>query len=242
MTVRIAIPIPTADDAEYNARTLPPYEEALRSAGAEVVQIPLTIQSDELAALLATVQGVLLPGSRFDVDPARYYEPAIPACGPADAVRTSVDEQLLTYAFCHQKPVLAICHGAQSLNVWRGGALIQDLLTCVNHRPGGMIVEAHPIEVEPGTRLRALLDSTSNGQVQVNSTHHQAVRVPGRGLKIAAISPEDAVVEALELDSAEHFVVAVQWHPERMQTESALSRALFVEFVRQANIWVEVAG
>jgi putative glutamine amidotransferase len=73
--------------------------------------------------------------------------------------------------------------------------------------------------------------------VEVNSSHHQAVRVPGDKLLVAAVSPVDGVIEAVELDAEDHFVVAVQWHPERTYTQSGLSRDLFAEFVRAAAEW-----
>ena len=145
MTARIAIPVPTRGDPEYNGQALPPYLAALKAAGATPVLVPLDEPQEEAAKRLAWVQGVLLPGSRYDIDPQRYGEDPIPECGPADSARTAVDELLLQDAFNLRKPILAICHGAQSLNVWRNGTLIQDLKTKVNHRAGREVVEAHPV-------------------------------------------------------------------------------------------------
>jgi putative glutamine amidotransferase len=71
----------------------------------------------------------------------------------------------------------------------------------------------------------------------VNSSHHQAVRTPGDSLLIAAVSPLDGVIEAVELDSATHFVLGVQWHPERTYTQSAFSRAIFAAFAAAASAW-----
>ncbi len=71
----------------------------------------------------------------------------------------------------------------------------------------------------------------------MNSSHHQAVRIPGDNLAVTAISPEDDVIEAVELDSGEHFVVGVQWHPERSYSESVFSRAIFAAFVGAAKAW-----
>jgi putative glutamine amidotransferase len=71
----------------------------------------------------------------------------------------------------------------------------------------------------------------------VNSSHHQAIRIPGDNLLVSAISPDDEVVEAVELRSEEHFVVGVQWHPERTYTHSAFSRAIFAAFVQAASVW-----
>ena len=127
MSVTIAIPEPTGSDAAYNERSLPQYIAALEAAGASPVVVPLHEPQERVARLLAGVQGILLPGSGFDVDPERYGEARIPECGPADPARTAVDELLLQDAFNLRKPILAICHGAQTLNVWRNGSLIQDL-------------------------------------------------------------------------------------------------------------------
>lgn len=161
MAVRIAIPVPTGSDPEYNQRALPPYVDALKAAGAEAVLALLNESRERVAKLLAGVQGVLLPGSRFDVDPDRYGDAREPECAEDDPARTAADELLLEGAFDLRKPVLAICHGAQSLNVWRKGALVQDLKTAVNHRPGRDVVEAHPVKIADGSRLAKILPANS---------------------------------------------------------------------------------
>jgi putative glutamine amidotransferase len=237
MSVTIAIPEPTSSDAAYNARSLPPYLAALEAAGARPIVVPLNGPQDRVAKMLAGVQGILLPGSGFDVEPERYGDARIPECGPADPARTAVDELLLQDAFNLRKPVLAICHGAQSLNVWCNGSVVQDLKTAVNHRPGREVVEAHPVRIAQGSRLSRLLSQGEQLEVQVNSSHHQAIRVPGDKLLLSAVSPQDGVIEAVELDTAGHFVLGVQWHPERTYTQSAVSRAIFAEFVQAAEGW-----
>lgn len=237
MTVRIAIPVPTSNDEDYNRSTLPAYIEALEAAGASAVVVKLNQAREQVANLLAGVQGILLPGSRFDVAPERYGETPEPECGEPDAARTAMDELLLHDAFNSKKPILAICHGTQTLNVWRHGSLIQDLKTEVNHQPGRAVVEAHPVKVAEGSRLAALLPAGEASETQVNSSHHQAIRVPGDNLRVTAVSQVDGVIEAVELDSAEHFVVGVQWHPERTCTESAVSRSIFKTFVDAATVW-----
>ena len=251
MTIRIAIPEPTTRDAAYNARSLPPYLAALQSCGALPVIIPLHERQDRVARLLGGTQGVLLPGSGFDVDPERYGAARLPVCGPADTGRTAVDELLLQDAFNLHKPILAICHGCQTLNVWLNGTLIQDLETAlktpVNHAPGRDVVNAHPIHITAKSRLASIAraaesfprhsDADADLDSQCNSSHHQAVERIGDNLRVTAISPEDGVIEAIELDSPDHFAVGVQWHPERTYTSSPLSRALFTAFVRAAEAW-----
>lgn len=237
MTVKIAIPEPTSSDAAYNERSLPQYIAALEAAGTVPVVVPVNGPQDLVARLLAGVQGILLPGSGFDVDPERYGEARIPECGTADPARTAVDELLLQDGFNLRRPILAICHGTQSLNVWCSGSLIQDLKTSVNHRPGREVVEAHSVSIAKLSRLSRVLASGEPLQIMVNSSHHQAVRVPGDKLVVTAVSPEDGVIEAVELDADDHFVLGVQWHPERTYAEMASSRAIFAAFVKAAAEW-----
>jgi len=237
MSVRIAIPEPTSRDTEYNARTLPLYLAALAAAGAEPLVVPLSEPQEQVARLLSGTQGVLLPGSRFDVNPQRYGEARAPECGDDDPGRTATDELLLQDAFNLRKPILAICHGAQTLNVWRGGALIQDLKTQVNHRPGRDVTEAHPVRIAEDSRLFGLLTGEERASARVNSSHHQAIIEAGDNLHVTAVSPDDGVIEAVELNSPDHFVIAVQWHPERTYAWSGFSRAIFSAFVDAASTW-----
>ena len=246
MAIRIAIPEPTSMDPEYNSRSLPPYIAALQSSGASPIIIPLHESQDGEAKLLSCCQGVLLPGSRFDVDPERFGEVRIPQCGPADPERTAADELLLQDAFNLRKPVLAICHGLQTLNVWLNGTLIQDLDTVLktplNHSPGRSVVEAHAVRIEESSLLGQLAAQVTSRKVEfVNSSHHQAIGRLGDRLKVSAISADDQVVEAAELDSGEHFVLGVQWHPERTFADKPLSRAIFQAFVEASRAWKRVS-
>jgi putative glutamine amidotransferase len=242
MTIRIAIPEPTSLDAAYNSRALPQYTTALQSAGAQPVMVPLHETPERVARLLATAHGVLLPGSKYDIDPQVYGEARNPACNDPDPARAAADELLLQDAFNLRKPLLGICGGMQALNVWRNGSLIQDLpssgRSTVNHAAGRAIVHAHEIRIEHSSRLATIAPPTS-AAVHVNSSHHQAVKVPGDNLRICAVCPDDGVIEAIELRSHDQFVLGIQWHPERTYTSSALSRAIFTAFVREAQDWAK---
>ncbi len=242
MTIRIAIPEPTGLDAAYNSRSLPQYAAALQSAGAQPVVVPLHETPARVARLLATVHGVLLPGSRYDIDPQIYGEARIPACNDPDPARAAVDELLLQDAFNLRKPLLGICGGMQALNVWRNGSLIQDLpasgRSTVNHAAGREVDHAHELRLEHSSRLATIAPPTS-AAVHVNSSHHQAVKVPGDNIRIGAVCPDDGVIEAIELKSPDQFVLGVQWHPERTYASSALSRAIFGAFVREAEAWAK---
>jgi putative glutamine amidotransferase len=237
MCVHIAIPEPTSSDAAFNQRSLSAYLFALRSSGATPILIPLHERQDRVARLLAGVQGILLPGSRFDVDPQRYGEQRQLACGEADPLRTAVDELLLQDAFSLHKPVLGICHGLQSMNVWCNGTLVQHLESAALHQGTPEAAEVHAVRVAPGSRLARMVPRTLTVDPKVNSSHHQAVHQPGDNLLVSAVSTTDGVVEAIELDSAAHFVLGVQWHPERTYAESAFSRAIFAGFVQAAMLW-----
>lgn len=242
MSIRVAIPEPTSLDAAYNNRALPQYTVALQSAGAVAVPVPLHESPAHVARLLATVHAVLLPGSKYDIDPQVYGEERIPACNDPDPARAAVDELLLQDAFNLRKPLLGICGGMQALNVWRNGSLIQDLpasgRTVVNHAAGREVEHAHEVRIEHSSRLASIAPPTS-APVHVNSSHHQAVKVPGDNLQISASCPDDGVIEAIELKSRDQFVLGVQWHPERTYKTSALSRAIFAAFVREAQAWAK---
>jgi putative glutamine amidotransferase len=243
---RIAIPEPTSTDESYNQRSLPQYIRAVEAAGGTAVPIPLHATPAAWAGILASCSGILLPGSPADVDPARYGQERVKECAAKDEAREAVDELLLQGAFDQGKPILCICYGLQSLNVWRQGTLIQDLphadaasAGIVNHQPGREVQKAHPILVTPGSRLSHLVKGIGEEApgLFVNSSHHQAIGRPGKALMVVATSPDDGVIEALEGADPNQFLVAVQWHPERSYDVSAASRALFAAFLDAAREW-----
>jgi putative glutamine amidotransferase len=149
-----------------------------------------------------------------------------------------VDELLLQDAYKAHKPVLGVCYGLQSLNVQRAGSLVQHIESSINHTAGRAVAKAHSVMIEPDSRLAEILGDRKT--VAVNSSHHQAADRAGEGLRVVARSAEDGIVEALEGTRPEHFVLAVQWHPERSvneETEIAESaRAIFRAFVEAARV------
>lgn len=241
---RIAIPEPTSTNEAYNQRSLPQYVRAIEAAGGVAVPIPLKESPEVQASLLASCSAILLPGSPADVDPALYGEAKAKECADKDALREATDELLLSDAFSQYKPLLGICFGLQSLNVWRRGTLIQHLPQMatenqngVNHEPGREVQNAHPVLIEEGSLLAKVLGPGESSGLQVNSSHHQAIARPGEGLRVVATSPVDGVIEALEATEPGRFAVAVQWHPERSYETSAASRALFAAFLDAARAW-----
>jgi len=238
MKPRIAIPLPHGGDPEYAERAIPQYERAVEFAGGEPVRIPLDRSPAEVMKLIEQCDAVLLPGSKADVDPAKFDAPRHPKTEAADSRRDTVDELLLQDAYNMRKPVLGICYGLQILNVYRSGTLVQHIESSVNHEAGRKIPIAHTVEIEPGSLLGEVLRLDGNGfgkRLAVNSSHHQSADVIGDGLRIVARCPEDGVVEAIEGTSPDHFVLAVQWHPERSVDDDQHSRAVFRALVAAAQ-------
>lgn len=257
MTPRIAIPMPHSTNREYGQRALPQYERAVALLGGEPVSIPLERTQAEVRRMTESCDGVLLPGSTADVDPARFHQPRCGRCAAADAHREQVDNLLLEDAYAGQKPVLGICYGLQSLNVYRGGSLVQHIpeflpravRAKVNHEAGSKVAVAHTVEIESDSLLANLVcgDSRprpSDGQLSlpVNSSHHQSAHGVGQGLRIVARCPEDGIIEALEGTAPGHFVLSVQWHPERSVDDDDASRAIFRALINAARRRVEGSG
>jgi putative glutamine amidotransferase len=272
MPPRIAIPMPHSFDAEYAERAIPQYERAVELAGGEAVRVGLGQSPDEIRKVMERCDGVLLPGSKADVDPAKFKAARSAHTAVADPRRDAVDELLLQDAYRLRKPVLGICYGLQTLNVYRAGSLLQHIPDFLpeetrakaNHEAGRKVAIAHAVEIEAGSRLAEIVGGsrgetdTSGARAQgdnsepnrsaesaapqkifgaalrlleVNSSHHQSADVIGEGLRIVARCSEDGIVEALEGTAEDHFVLAVQWHPERSVEEDPASRAIFRAFI-----------
>jgi len=256
MNPRIAIPVPTSFDADYNSRSWPQYAEAVTRAGGTPVEVPLSLSQREVADLINTCHGILLPGSPADVNPQKFGHTPEPETSPADPARENVDELLIQEAHNLYKPLLCICFGTQSLNVWRGGTLVQHLAPMpVNHPAGKTVAIAHNALIAPESTLGRIVaegkadDGAAEAPLKddflslpINSSHHQAIGIPGDGLRVVARCPQDGVIEAVEggqdpHNPDAHFVLAVQWHPERSTGISAASRAIFDRFIKEASTW-----
>jgi putative glutamine amidotransferase len=263
MKPRIAIPLPHGADPEYAERAIPQYERAVELSGGEPVRIPLDRSPAEVMKLIERCDAVLLPGSKADVDPAKFGAARHPKTEAADPKRDTVDELLLQDAYNMRKPVLGICYGLQILNVYRSGTLVQHIESAVNHEAGRKVPVAHRVEIAPGSKLEEVLvlegsvgegsrkgtnftraEKPSNNSralapevrlvIPANSSHHQSADLIGDGLRVVAKCPEDGIIEALEGTSPDHFVLAVQWHPER-SFDDERSRNIFAALVEAAT-------
>ncbi|MEP7342862.1 MAG: gamma-glutamyl-gamma-aminobutyrate hydrolase family protein [Acidobacteriota bacterium] len=218
-----------AEDSFYLRRY---YAEAVEAAGGVPVHIPLISNREYLTALCDRLDGLVLSGSNSDLDPVFYGEEPQPKLGPVIPERDEVDLMLLEIAEARAMPVLGICFGMQSLNVARGGSLVQDIETQVvnpiKHEQGEVRNRpSHQIDIESDSLLAQLANART---VRVNSSHHQAVKNVGRNLRVIAIAT-DGVIEAVVDTRADRFVLGVQWHPEIGWQRDRLSQAIFSKFI-----------
>ncbi len=193
------------------------YVHAVQRAGAIPVVLP-PLDRKVVDELLGSLGGLCLSGGP-DLDPARYRRRPHPHLGPTEPEVDRFELALVRRADARKLPLLALCRGAQVLNVARGGALHQHLPDLapegggrIDHRqtePGD--ATTHRVSVEAGTLLHGLVERTD---LEVNSFHHQAVARLGRGLAATAHA-SDGVIEGIE--AADHpFAVGVQWHAESL--------------------------
>jgi putative glutamine amidotransferase len=240
---RVGIPWRTSHEEEKGiTNKLQYYFDSVQESVAEPVHISLKSSAELLSSQLKELDAFVLPGGPKDVNPSLYRAARHEKTHDADPGREQTDFAILEHAFASGKPVLAICYGCQSLNVSLGGSLYQDiaseLLTNIEHSKEGLPPDApdpqHPARIESGSELAQLaaacgFEKASGGfNVRVNTSHHQSIRDLGHGLRVAAVAP-DGVIEAVEHEPHKHWVVGVQWHPERMKGDplsSALFRAL----------------
>jgi putative glutamine amidotransferase len=210
------------------------YFDALESAGATALPIPITRDTDALRFYYELLDGLLLPGGA-DVEPGRYGATARDDCNLY--VMPELDEVELTlarWAIADGLPVLGICRGIQVLNVACEGTLWQDVnvegATSEGHdrEPRDLLV--HSLDVEPGTLLARTLGET---HMRVNSLHHQAIRDVGPTLRAVAYSP-DGLVEGVEMPDRQ-FVLGIQCHPEELSRKEKWAARLFAGLVEAAG-------
>ena len=212
------------------------YADALYAAGATPLMLPLIPKADFIDTVADKLDAVVLSGAVNDVDPLLYGHEPKPALGPVVPRRDETDMMLLAAAEARRLPVLAICFGIQSLNVYRGGTLIQDIPSevpgALKHMQGEIFTRrSHSINITEDSLLAKLAGST---QSAVNSHHHQAVDIVGRDLEPIAWAP-DGVIEAVVNTRTDQFVLGVQWHPEVTWYDDPLSQAIFNHFVSVAQ-------
>ncbi len=212
------------------------YPEAIYAAGGTPILLPLIPEPEFIESVMEHLDAIALSGAVNDVDPLRYGREPRPELGPVVPRRDETDMMLLSAAEQRHMPVLAICFGIQSLNVYRGGTLIQDINTEVKepikHMQGDLFWRrSHSINVTEDSLVARLAGST---HTSVNSHHHQAIDIVGRDLEPIAWAP-DGVIEAVINTRPDQFILGVQWHPEVGWQNDLLSQAIFRHFIEVAR-------
>ncbi len=200
--------------------------------GAVPLLIPPYGPSADVDSLLARLDGLMLTGSRSNVDPALYDGPPHPADTPEDPARDAVTTALIRGAVSRGVPVLGICRGLQEMNVAFGGSLHQR----VAEMPDRLDHSAprHPdFAVRVGNRHTVRLSGEARAiaghdEITVNSLHHQAIDRLGSGLVVEGVAT-DGTIEAIRVEGAA-FAIGVQWHPEYDFASNNISRAIFRAF------------
>ena len=207
------------------------YCSAVRHAGG----LPILLPHDPEAApaYLDQIDGLIVTGGGFDVDPALFRAATRHPSVTTKDRRTAFEFAAARGALAREMPVLGICGGQQLLNVALGGTLIQhipdEVPDCLAHRqPNPRNEPGHTVRVIAGTLLRRITGADSLG---VNSAHHQAVKAAGLGLIVDAVA-EDGVVEGIE-NPGYRFCLGVQWHPEFEISEG--DRRIFEAFIKSAS-------
>lgn len=199
------------------------------------VLVPANGDSADVATLVARLDGVILTGSRSNVQPRLYEGPPHPEGTPEDAMRDATTMRLIRAAIAAGIPVFAICRGLQELNVALGGSLhqrLQDLPGRIDHstplHPNSRIRtgKAHQVRIAAGSWLHRLAGA---GTIPVNSLHNQGINLLASDLAVEGTAP-DGTIEAVRLPGARALTIGVQWHPEYDFETDAVSRKLFAAF------------
>lgn len=198
------------------------YLDALECEGVLPVTLPYTDDTERIRTYAETFDGFLFSGG-LDVDPSYYGEEKQFDSVEIDAERDRFEAALFRLVLETKKPILGVCRGLQLINVMLGGTLVQHMDGHRQDAPNP--VPTHRVTVENGTRLREIL---GDGEIAVNSFHHQAVKVLADELRASAFA-DDGTVEGAE--SISHpFLVGVQWHPELMHATDPHAAAVFKAF------------
>lgn len=218
------------------------YATWLRAVDPSVEVVDMNgLSPDEAVERLRSCDGLILSGGP-DVAPERYEQPEKRAlCGSIDEERDATEFALVEEARTLRLPTLGICRGAQLLNVAYGGTLVADIPTArpsdVEHRQLDGVDQRHMVHVEPGSIIKHIAGVMD---AEVNSAHHQSVETLANVFTPSAYS-SDGILEAFEWGDAtlggKPFLLAVQWHPERMDHSEPLSLSIARHFLHEADAY-----
>lgn len=214
------------------------YITAIEKSGGIPVILPVVESPKAMAGYLNLIDGLLLSGGYFDINPKLYGEKPMPQCGALKPARTLMEIALFKKARKLKMPLLGICGGLQAINVGLGGTLYQHIPAQVENalaheqKPVPSTKPSHYVALAKNSEIRKIAGAP---KTKVNSTHHQAIKDLGRGLIACAVA-EDGIVEGVEFKkSTGGFMIGVQWHPEALFKNSTFSQKLFHRFVTEAK-------
>jgi len=192
------------------------YITALENAGLIPVIVPPLASAGAVRDILSRVDGVVITGGE-DVEPSRYGQPRSAKCGVSNAPRDETEIALIREAQEMRKPLLAICRGPQVVNVALGGTLIQDIpsevtTTIAHNSEDARSNRVHDVTIDQDSRIGRAIGET---EIRVNSFHHQSVKDIAPGLIVTARAP-DGIIEGIEPESDDWWMMGIQWHPEEM--------------------------
>ena len=211
------------------------YCRAVEDNGGMPILLPFTRSRALMRQLIGRLDGLLISGGAFDIHPSYYGEKPIKEIGAIKEERTEFELEMAELALDQDLPLLGICGGAQAINVALGGSLYQDIATQAPHadkheQGAKKEIGGHKVIIARGTRLETILRRRS---LEVNTTHHQAVKEIGKGLVVNATA-EDGLIEGIE--SPRHsFVLGVQWHPEVLAPRRVPQRRIFSCFIESCR-------
>lgn len=211
------------------------YSDAIVQAGGVPFLLPIVENTEIIGEMARRIDGLLLTGGG-DVNPMFFGEEPMPGLGGVTPQRDIMELDLIKIFFDQKKPIFGICRGCQILNVFMGGDLYQDLKTqkesVLQHiQDAPRSHPSHSIRIKPDSTLYKITQKTI---IRVNSFHHQAARSVVEPLHVSATA-YDGVIEAIEGGDEDHFIMGVQWHPERMVCGCEDSRNIFSYFVQQCG-------
>jgi putative glutamine amidotransferase len=233
--VAVSTDVRQFDNYSWHAAPAQYLEAALAGAGVFPVLVPSLGDRLDLDQLLASVDGVMVTGSKSNVHPSLYGGDASEANGPYDPERDATTLPLIRKAIDHGVPLLAICRGIQELNVALGGTLaaeLQEREGSLDHRApvsddqDERFAIRQNVSIAPGSCLAGVFGA---GDIKVNSVHRQGIDRLGSRLQVEAVA-EDGTVEAVSVRDARAFAVGVQWHPEYWVHSDGNSARIFRAF------------
>ena len=217
-------------DSELNTKVRHTYIHAIEKTGGIPILFPLVDDDETIEHLVDICDGFFFTGG-VDIDPRRYGEEASKNIGEIQEHRDELEFRVFQKVIKIAKPILAICRGAQLVNVALGGTLYQDIpsevRTNILHKQIEPVFSpSHDVRILPNTPLYEVIKTE---KMTANSFHHQAIKALGKGLEIMAVA-QDGIIEAV-YSPGSRYIRAYQWHPERLVDTDTQNRMIFEDYI-----------